>query len=142
MQKTLLLLTASVTFALGSEQLMLSPNKTYVLDFFASWCSSCEKEIPILSKIEPKLKSRNIEVIGIDVDKNPNDAKKFQQKLKKYFTFDVVDDSSNKIISQYKPMGMPAIYIVKNGQICGKIFGAVPDLEIKIEEQLRLCEGK
>ncbi|MFH0710381.1 MAG: TlpA disulfide reductase family protein [Pseudomonadota bacterium] len=142
MQKTLLLLTASVTFALGSEQLMLSPNKTYVLDFFASWCSSCEKEIPILSKIEPKLKSRNIEVIGIDVDKNPNDAKKFQQKLKKYFTFYVVDDSSNKIISQYKPMGMPAIYIVKNGQNCGKIFGAVPDLEIKIEEQLRLCEGK
>lgn len=142
MKKSLLLFTVTATFALGSDQLTLSPNKTYLLDFFASWCSSCEKEIPILSKIEPKLKSRNIEVIGIDVDKNPNDAKKFQQKLQKYFTFEVVDDSSNKIISQYKPMGMPAIYIVKNGQTCGKIFGAVPDLENKIDEQLRLCEEK
>jgi len=36
----------------------------------------------------------NSEIIGIDVDKNPQDGKNFQQKLQKYFTFKVINDSN------------------------------------------------
>lgn len=139
MKKGLLIFMLSQSIAFGADTLTMSPNKIYVLDFFASWCSSCEKEIPILSKMDESFKKRNIELIGIDVDRNPNDAKKFQQKLQKYFTFEIIDDSSNKIIREYKPIGMPAVYIVKNNQICGKVFGATPDLEKKIEEQIDMC---
>jgi len=84
----------------------------------------------------------NSEIIGIDVDKNPQDGKNFQQKLQKYFTFKVINDSNNEIINSYKPLGMPALYIVKNDAICGKIFGAVQNLEERIDEQIKLCKEK
>lgn len=140
--KKLLFLLSVCAFASADTKLTLSPNKTYMLDFFASWCVSCEKEIPVLSKINDKLKKQDIELIGIDVDKNPQDGKKFQEKMAKYFTFKVIDDSTNEIVNSYKPLGIPAIYIIKENKICGKIFGAVQKLEEKIDEQLKICEEK
>lgn len=139
------LLFLSILFYLNTtnanEKLILKPNQTYIIDFFASWCVSCEKELPILSKMNnDKFKPLNIELIGIDVDQNINDGKKFQEKMSKHLTFAIINDPSNNIINSYKPLGIPAIYIINNNSICGKIFGAIPNLEEKIEEQIKLCE--
>lgn len=126
----------------ASTELKMNPNKIYILDFFASWCPSCEKELPILSKLHPSLKKRGIELVGIDVDTKSEDGKKFQEKMKKHLPFEVINDTSNTIINQYKPKGMPALIMVKNNNVCGKVFGAVANLEEKIEEQIKLCEEK
>ena len=140
--KKLLLISLLSTFGLADTKIPMEPNKIYVLDFFASWCSSCEKEIPILSKLNQKFQKENIELIGIDVDKKLEDAQKFQTKMAKYINYKVINDTSNDIISSYKPIGMPALYIIKNNQVCGKIFGAVSNLEEKLDEQIKVCEEK
>lgn len=136
MKKIFLLLALSQ--ALFASALEFEADKTYVVSFFASWCSSCKKEIPQLSRISKERKE--IEIIGVDVDKNPADAKKFQEELKEFFTFRVIDDSSNAIIKEYKPTGMPALYIIQNKQACAHIFGAVADLEAAIDEALQRCK--
>ena len=123
----------------ATESLTIESEKTYILSFFASWCSSCKKEIPQLSAIAKKYKSRGIELIGIDVDKDKEEAKAFQESLKEYFTFRVVDDSENKIIKKYKPLGMPAVYIIKDQKVCAKIFGAQDELEQEIAKELKNC---
>ncbi len=130
------------TLGVSDVKIPMEANKIYIIDFFASWCSSCEKEIPILSKLNERIKQKGIELIAVDVDKRLEDGKAFQQKLSKHFTFKVINDPTNEIISSYKPIGMPAIYVVKNNQICGKIFGAIPNLEEKLFEQIKLCEEK
>lgn len=121
-----------------AHNLAFENEKTYVLSFFASWCGSCKNEIPQLSEIAKERK--DLEIIGIDVDKNPQDAKKFQEELSEYFNFRVINDSSNEIIKEYKPIGMPALYIIKNKQVCANIFGAVDDLETAINEALQECK--
>ena len=126
----------------ASTELNMDQNKFFILDFFASWCPICEKELPILSKLHPNLKQRGIELVGIDVDTKSEDGKKFQEKMKKHLPFEVVNDTSNRIIAEYKPKGMPALIMVKNNIVCGKVFGAVANLEEKIEEQIKLCEEK
>jgi len=133
-----IILTLCVASALFANTLEFEADKTYVVSFFASWCGSCQKEIPELSRISKERK--DLEIIGVDVDKDKEEAKKFQQELAEYFTFRVVDDSSNEIIKQYKPIGMPALYIVKNKEVCAKVFGAVSDLDAAIEEALAECE--
>ncbi|MCI0501027.1 MAG: TlpA family protein disulfide reductase [Epsilonproteobacteria bacterium] len=138
--KKLLLSTLFCIQGFASSELKMDSNKIYILDFFASWCPSCEKELPVLSKVYPDLKQRGIELIGIDVDTKIEDGKKFQEKMKKYLPFEVINDTSNKIINEYKPKGMPALIVIKNNKVCGKVFGAVANLEEKIEEQIKLCE--
>jgi len=132
---TLLFLLSCALFA---NSLEFDADKTYVVSFFASWCGSCKKEIPQLSRIASERK--DIEIIGVDVDKDPQDAQKFQEELREYFTFRVINDSSNEIIKEYKPIGMPALYIVQNKQACAKIFGAVDDLKVSINEALQECK--
>ncbi len=138
--KKLLLSALFCIQGFASSELKMDSNKIYILDFFASWCPSCEKELPVLSKVYPDLKQRGIELIGIDVDTKIEDGKKFQEKMKKYLPFEVINDTSNKIINEYKPKGMPALIVIKNNKVCGKVFGAVANLEEKIEEQIKLCE--
>ncbi len=127
-----------ISSALFANSLEFDPDKTYVVSFFASWCGSCKKEIPQLSQISKERK--DIEIIGVDVDKDPQDAKKFQEELREYFTFRVINDSTNEIIKEYKPIGMPALYIVKNREVCAHIFGAVDDLKTAINEALQECK--
>ncbi len=141
-KKSLLLTVLLAIQSFASSELAMNPNKIYILDFFASWCPSCEKELPVLSKIYPDLKQRGITLIGIDVDTKIEDGKRFQEKMKNHLPFEVINDTSNTIINQYKPKGMPALIVINNNKVCGKVFGAIANLEEKIEEQIKLCEEK
>lgn len=140
MMKHLVLFVMIASILFGSDKLNFENNKIYVVDFFASWCSSCEKEIPVLSKMNENFKTRSIELVGVNIDKNLAEGEKFRKRLAKYFNFKVVNDESNSIVNSYKPLGMPAIYIIKDKKICGQIFGATANLEQNIEDKIKKCE--
>ena len=53
--------------------------KIYILNFWATWCAPCKKEMPSLDKLH---KNDNIEVFAINVEeKNKNKTKKFFKDL-------------------------------------------------------------
>jgi thiol-disulfide isomerase/thioredoxin len=114
------------------EKLKLESDKIYVVDFFASWCKSCKKELPLISKIYT---NKIAKVIGINVDKNQEDGEDFVKELK--LPFPIVYDSDKSVVEAFNPMGFPAIYYVKNGQVLNVIFGAVEEIDKKIKEDLK-----
>lgn len=121
------------------EQLKIDQNKIIVVDFFASWCHSCKKEIPLVSRLNTKLDKSRVEIIGIDVDRKLEDGVAFQKSLQAdaRLNFRVVNDPKNEIIKMFKPLGMPALYIIKNGQIVDIIFGAVDNIDEKIAAKIK-----
>ena len=90
-----------------AKKLNLSPEKITLVDFFASWCKSCAKEIPGIKQIAQQ---GNINVIGIDVDDELEDGLIFQKKLA--IDFPVINDTDQEIISKFTPIGMPAMYYI------------------------------
>ena len=114
-------------------------NKVYVIDFFASWCGSCKKEIPLLSKANTKIDKSKAEIIGIDVDKKVNQGIEFQKALKNkgQLNFKVINDPQNLIIAEFAPIGMPTLYYVKNRKIIDIITGAVDNIDTKILHDLK-----
>jgi thiol-disulfide isomerase/thioredoxin len=114
------------------EKLKLESDKIYVVDFFASWCKSCKKELPLISNIYT---NKIAKVIGINVDKNQEDGEDFVKELK--LPFPIVYDSDKSVVEAFNPMGFPAIYYVKNGQVLNVIFGAVEEIDKKIKEDLK-----
>jgi len=114
-------------------------NKVYVIDFFASWCGSCKKEIPLISKANNKIDKTKVQIIGIDVDKKIEQGIKFQKTLKAdgKLNFKVINDPQNLIISKFAPIGMPTLYYVKNRKIIDIITGAVDDIDEKILNDLQ-----
>jgi thiol-disulfide isomerase/thioredoxin len=113
------------------NQTKITKEKIYIIDFFASWCNSCKKEIPHLSKLNNTIDKSKIELIGIDVDEDINAGHKFQAMLKANgdLNFKVIDDPNGKIVKEFSPIGMPAIYIVKNNKVVDYIFGARDNID-------------
>lgn len=114
------------------DRLKLESDKVYVVDFFASWCKSCKKELPLITNV---YNEKIAEVIGINVDKNQEDGEKFVKELE--LAFPIVYDSDKSLVEAFNPLGFPAVYYVKNGQILNVIFGAVEKIDKKIKEDIK-----
>lgn len=113
--------------------LNINPNKVTLVDFFASWCTSCKKELPILDNLA--LNSQRVDIIGVDTDKDVNKGKSFQRSL--HLKMRVYNDPSQKIISKFKPFGMPALYYIKGGKVVNIRQGAIPNIDKKINSDLQ-----
>ena len=113
-------------------QLNMEKNKIYVIDFFASWCKSCKKELPLVSKVHSE---QIVEVIGVNVDKKKEDGEAFVQKLA--VPFKVIYDTDKAFIGVFNPLGFPALYYVKNGKIIKSIMGAVDNIDEQITKDIK-----
>jgi len=108
------------------KQLGLHKDKTYIIDFFASWCVSCKHELPQLSRLNRRLDKSKYQIIGIDVDEDPKKGKRFQREMRTEgaLNFKVRNDPKGRIIKQFNPVGIPALYVIKNNRIKAIIMGA------------------
>lgn len=80
-------------------------DKISIIDFWAEWCGPCRSFGPILEEIASELPD-DVVVGKVDVDKNPDLAAKFQIR------------------------SIPAIFILKNGQIVKSFIGVQPKEKI------------
>jgi len=113
-------------------ELHMKKNKLYVVDFFASWCKSCKKELPLISHLYSE---GTKDIIGINVDKDGGKAKAFVEKLK--IPFPVIYDTDQKLINLFKPQGFPTLYYIKNGKILKSITGAVDHIDREIKKDIK-----
>jgi len=51
--------------------------KIVLLDFWATWCAPCVREMPNVKRVYEAFHSQGLEVVGISLDDSISDAKKF-----------------------------------------------------------------
>jgi len=112
------------------NKLNLQDNKVYIIDFFAAWCVSCKIELPLISQINTRIDKSKYKIIGVNVDEDINTGRNFVKELD--LNFPIVYDPQNKIISAFAPIGIPAIYFIKDLEVKQVIFGAVHSIDEKI----------
>ncbi|OGU17339.1 MAG: hypothetical protein A2X61_06815 [Ignavibacteria bacterium GWB2_35_12] len=105
---------------IDGKELNLSDYKGRVvlLDFWASWCGPCQKELPFLFQLYDDNDDKNFIIIAVNIDKKLNSAQKFLDKLTEKAHFPIVWDSKSVIPSLYQIESMPTtIFIDKIGTI-------------------------
>ena len=97
------------------EQL-LKGKKYLLIDFWASWCAPCRKEIPNVKKNYEQYKNRGFEVVSISIDQNAAAWKKaVQQEQLKWPNF-----LSPAVANQFKVRAVPTMYLIDaNGVVLG-----------------------
>ncbi|WP_289665534.1 TlpA disulfide reductase family protein [Flavobacterium panacagri] len=109
--------------------------KKYILvDFWASWCGPCRKEIPNLKTAYAEYGAKGFEILSISIDK---DEKAWQKALgqENMQWHNLLDD--DKVSKSFNVKTIPATYLVDSkGVIIGdNLRGA--DLEAKLKELLK-----
>jgi thiol-disulfide isomerase/thioredoxin len=128
----------------GGGRLKLSSlrGKVVLVDFWASWCEPCKKELPLLDKLAPKLRARGVEIVTINIDDDASKADGFLND-KGIHTLTVVRDDDKKIIGAWEPPKMPSSFVIdRNGVVRSVNAGFEDGDERKIEQQLLSLAGK
>lgn len=90
--------------------------KVVMLNFWASWCGPCRKEMPLLDEMYQRYNKVGFELYGINVEQDTAAAKKLLKDLG--VTLPVLYDPESKVSKLYKVDAMPTtVMIDKNGEI-------------------------
>lgn len=139
---TMVLLASTSTYAYKvgdtvspeiAKHLKLNKNGVTIVDFFASWCVSCRKELPLINKLSKTIGS-NVSIVGVCADENMKEGLAFQKELG--LTFYVYNDEKQKVTASFNPIGMPAIYYIKNNKVVKIHYGAIDHIDSVIKKDL------
>jgi len=107
--------------------------KVVLLDFWATWCTPCQAEIPHFVEFQEKYREQGFQAIGISMDDDAKPVRAFYQKLK--MNYPVALGTSQVAESYGGVLGLPITFLIgRDGHIAAKYVGAVetPVVEQKI----------
>lgn len=111
---------------------ILDFNSNYVVNFWATWCIPCKKELPELNKM--KIENKDLKVIIISIDKKPiKDQLNFLKKnkvneLTTYF------DQNMTFFKSLKLRGIPTTLLINQQKIIAKKEGIFSYNKVSLEQ--------
>ncbi|HEY5949740.1 MAG TPA: TlpA disulfide reductase family protein [Kofleriaceae bacterium] len=95
--------------------------KVVVINFWATWCGPCKKEIPDLSKLYAKYKAKGVVMLGVLTNDNPSDGELLNFASDYEMEFPVVRQSSDILVSFNYPQALPTTFLYdRSGHRVGK----------------------
>ena len=113
--------------------------KVIFLNFWATWCPPCKKEMPDIENIYKEYgeNKKNVVILGVNSEKE-NEVKKFLKD--KEYTFPTVIDKNSEVMRKYFIQAFPTSFVIdKEGNVYGYVMGGLTREQIKqvIEEVLK-----
>jgi cytochrome c biogenesis protein CcmG/thiol:disulfide interchange protein DsbE len=110
---------------LAGKKLRLSDYRGHVvlLDFWATWCDPCKREIPHFVEMQNRYGPRGLQVIGISMDDDEKLAREFQKQFKMNYPVAI---GSTELADQYGGiLGLPITFLIdREGRIAARHIGA------------------
>jgi len=107
--------------------------KVVLLDFWATWCPPCRKEIPGFMELYDRYRSRGLVVIGVSMDDSASDVKRFAKRLKMNYPI-LMGAGRNDLEPAFGELPLPTAFVIgRDGTICGKHDGLTPKAQFERE---------
>jgi len=88
----------------------LKGKKIVMIDFWATWCNICKREMPILQKVYQEYQAKGVEFFGIALDENIAGIKKVVKD--KGVTYPILVDKDTKVATEIYQLSGPIPYKV------------------------------
>ena len=124
----------------SGKSISLNENKSklIILNFWASWCTPCMRELPGLNRLATSFEHNEIEVIGINCDAENQDAM-IKKTIKNYnIKFPIVPDRDSTLVNQFAVDGIPTTFFFKGNNLLNVSASELDFDSKKIREKINL----
>ena len=121
---------AASKWAKGDEIARLEADRTYVVEFWATWCGPCRTSIPHLTQLQKQYKDKGVRIIGVSVfEQDPSLVAPFVKEMGDSMDYSVALDDVPKGEKGVKGKmaeswmiasgsdGIPTAFIVSKGKV-------------------------
>jgi len=98
--------------------------KVVLVNFWATWCPPCRREMPSIERLSQHLKGKDFEILAVDVAENLDTVFSFTGTLEPMPNFPIVFDSDSSVLKAWPVMGLPTTFILdKQGRVIYRAVG-------------------
>jgi len=98
--------------------------KVVLINFWATWCPPCRRELPSLERLWRLLGSESFVVLAIDVGEDADTVFAFTGMLEPAPTFPILLDRDSAVLGNWPVKGLPTTFVVdKKGRIVYRAVG-------------------
>jgi thiol-disulfide isomerase/thioredoxin len=100
-----------------------------VLNFWATWCPPCRREMPMLDEFHANYRSKGLSVIGLAIDEPPGQVRRFVESIGVSYPIWVDAprsqqefDRSQEVFAHYGGVGLPMTIFIDRKGIIRRIY--------------------
>jgi thiol-disulfide isomerase/thioredoxin len=115
-----------VLLDMDDEKVKLSDyrGKVVLLNFWATWCPPCIREMPSMERLHQQVNADDFKVLAVNQMEDVDQVFAFTGQLEIDPTFEILFDSTSKVSQDYAVHGLPTTYLIdKKGNIRYRAVG-------------------
>ena len=98
--------------------------KVVLINFWATWCPPCRKEMPALEALYKKLGDESFTVLAVNQWEDPDHVFAYTGELNVFPTFQILFDPESAISEKYSVKGLPTSFLIdKKGRLAYRAVG-------------------
>ncbi|MGE5093999.1 MAG: TlpA family protein disulfide reductase [Betaproteobacteria bacterium] len=108
----------------GTTRLSKLKGRVVVVNFWATWCPPCRREMPSLERLNRIMKGERFAIVGIDAGEEMDGVLRFRTTIDPAPTFELYLDPDGEALKAFGVNGLPTTYVLDpEGRIAYKALG-------------------
>jgi thiol-disulfide isomerase/thioredoxin len=110
-----------------------------LINFWASWCPPCVREMPSMQQLEDQLRDQGFRILAVNLGESEATIRAFLERVATDFT--VLLDPQRVSLEDWRALAYPSSYVIdRKGRMSHSLFGAIewhePSVVAQIQELL------
>lgn len=122
---------------IGSLDKVIGQNKVVILNFWATWCGPCRREVPSLTALYKAHDRNHLEIVGLSIE-DPNSARDVVKMFAEQYSIGYrLGFASEQLFDAFSGSGRPVVpqtfVFDKSGRLVLHLRGLHPDFHEMVE---------